>query len=245
LPEALLGNRVSRLTSHPKFPRDPRVLGCGRIIHKSRLQQRGLGSALKKLTEYFLIRLVAGLLIVAPIYLAIILLLKAMKSIAGLVKPFSHLVPAWLPADQVLSLLLVLVSCFFIGLAVRTPMGRAAWERMENSLFQRLPGYALIRSLTQRLAGETRDQAWKPALAEIEDALVPAFIIEELEDGRLTIFVPSVPTPLAGAVYILSADRVHALDIPFTQAVKVISRWGSGSKQLVGAMEPPRRPAAA
>jgi len=195
----------------------------------------------KKLTEYFLIRLVAGLLIVAPIYLAIILLLKAMKSIAGLVKPFTHLVPAWLPADQVLSLLLVLVSCFFIGLAVRTPVGQAARERLENSLFQRLPGYALLRSLTQRLAGETRDQAWKPALAEIEDALVPAFIIEELEDGRLTIFVPSVPTPLAGAVYILSADRVHALNIPFTQAVKVISRWGSGSKQLVAAMESPRR----
>ena len=84
---------------------------------------------MKKLTEYFLIRLVAGLLIVAPIYLAIILLLKAMKSIAGLVKPFTHLVPAWLPADQVLSLLLVLVSCFFIGLAVRTPVGQAAWER--------------------------------------------------------------------------------------------------------------------
>jgi uncharacterized membrane protein len=194
----------------------------------------------KKLTEYVLTRLIAGVLIVAPIYLAILLLLKAMKTAAGLVKPFAHLVPAWLPADQVLSLLLVLVCCFFIGLAVRTPAGRAARERLEKSLFERLPGYALIRSLTQRLAGETRDQAWKPALAEIEEALVPAFIIEEFEDGRLTVFVPSVPTPLAGAVYILSADRVHPLNIPFTQAVKVISRWGSGSKELVAAMEMPR-----
>jgi uncharacterized membrane protein len=195
---------------------------------------------MKKLTEYVLTRLIAGVLIVAPIYLAILLLLKAMKSAAGLVKPFAHLVPAWLPADQFLSLLLVLVSCFFIGLAVRTPVGRAVWERVENSLFQRLPGYALIRSLTQRLAGETRDQAWKPALAEIEEALVPAFVIEEFEDGRLTVFVPSVPTPLAGAVYILSADRVHPLNIPFTQAVRVISRWGLGSKELVAAMEIPR-----
>jgi len=194
----------------------------------------------KKLTEYVLTRLIAGVLIVAPIYLAILLSLKAMKTAAGLVKPFAHLVPAWLPADQVLSLLLVLVCCFFIGLAVRTPAGRAARERLEKSLFERLPGYALIRSLTQRLAGETRDQAWKPALAEIEEALVPAFIIEEFEDGRLTVFVPSVPTPLAGAVYILSADRVHPLNIPFTQAVKVISRWGSGSKELVAAMEMPR-----
>ena len=40
---------------------------------------------------------------------------------------------------------------------------------------------------------------WKPALVEIEEALVPAFIIEELEDQRVTVFVPSVPTPFAGA----------------------------------------------
>ena len=71
---------------------------------------------------------------------------------------------------------------------------------------------------------------------EIEDALVPAFIIEELDDGRFTVFVPSVPTPLAGAVYVLRRERVHVLDIPFTQAVRSISRWGSGSGELVAAM---------
>ena len=29
------------------------------------------------------------------------------------------------------------------------------------------------------MAGSREEQAWKPALAEIEEALVPAFIIEE------------------------------------------------------------------
>ena len=107
----------------------------------------------------------------------------------------------------------------------------------KNSLFERLPGYALLRSLTQQLAGKTEDKTWKPALAEIEDALVPAFIIEELENRSFTVFVPSIPTPLAGAVYILTSDRVHPLDVPFTQAIKTISRWGSGSKDLLAAMK--------
>jgi uncharacterized membrane protein len=74
-------------------------------------------------------------------------------------------------------------------------------------------------------------------MVEIEDALVPAFIIEELNDGRMTVFVPSVPTPLAGAVYVLDRQRVHPLDIPFTQAVSAISRWGAGSSELVAAMQ--------
>jgi uncharacterized membrane protein len=186
--------------------------------------------------EFLANALVGGLLIVLPIYLAVLVLLKGMKSVAALVRPLTGLVPDWLPAENLLSLALVLVVCFLIGIAVRTRVGRILRERIEKSLFERLPGYALFRSLTQRLAGEGRESTWKPALVEIEEALVPAFIIEELEDGRFTIFVPSVPTPFAGAVYILSPERVHALDVPFTQAISSISRWGSGSKDLVAAM---------
>jgi uncharacterized membrane protein len=107
--------------------------------------------------------------------------------------------------------------------------------------FERLPGYSLLRSLTHRLAGDGEENTWKPVLVELEDALVPAFIIEELDDGRFTVFVPSVPTPLAGAVYVLSRERVHILDVPFTQAVSSISRWGAGSKDLVAAMPPTGR----
>ena len=100
----------------------------------------------------------------------------------------------------------------------------------------------MFRSMTRQLTGAARESAWKPALAEIEEALVPAFIVEELDDGRFTVFIPSVPTPLAGAIYILDAARVHPLDVPFTQTVKAITRWGLGSKELVAAMEGSRTP---
>jgi uncharacterized membrane protein len=160
-----------------------------------------------------------------------------MKAVAGLVRPFARLLPAWFPAEQVLSLLFVLTICFLIGAAVRTAAGRAARERIEKSLFERIPGYALFRSLTQQLAGSPEEHVWKPALAEIEEALVPAFIIEELDDGRFTVFVPSAPTPLSGSVYILTPERVHPVDVPFTHAIKSLSRWGSGSKELVAAMK--------
>jgi uncharacterized membrane protein len=191
---------------------------------------------MKLVRDFLANALVGGLLIVLPIYLAVLLLLKGMKSVATLVRPLTELLPEGLPAEKLLSLALVLIVCFLIGIAVRTRLGALLRERIEKSLFERLPGYALFRSLTQRLAGEGRESAWKPALVEIEEALVPAFIIEELEDGRLTVFVPSVPTPFAGAVYILTRERVHALDVPFTQAIQSVSRWGSGAKELVAAM---------
>ena len=188
------------------------------------------------LREFVTNTLVGGGLVVLPLYLAVLLLLKGMQAAAGFVRPVAMLLPEGLPAEGLLSLLLALIICFLIGVAVRTRTGRAVRERIEVSFFGRLPGYALFRSLTQRLAGQTNENVWKPALVEIEDALVPAFIIEEVDHERVTVFVPSVPTPLAGAVYILSRTRVHAVDVPFTQAIQSISRWGSGSKDLVAAM---------
>ena len=182
----------------------------------------------------------AGILVVAPVYLGVLLLLKAMQSLGAVVHPIAELLPDWLPAERLLSLLVVLAICLVIGYLVRTAAGHAVRELLEHAIFEKLPGYTLFRSLTLRLAGQSEDTTWKPALAEIEEALVPAFIIEELADGRYTVFVPSVPTPLAGAVYVLTPERVHLVNISFTRAIRTVSRWGAGCKELVAAMEDQR-----
>jgi uncharacterized membrane protein len=183
-----------------------------------------------------------GLLIVVPVYFAVLLLLKGMKSVANLVSPLAQLLPEWVPAEELLSLLLVLAICVVIGASVGTRIGQDVRNWIEKTLFEKIPGYALIRSLTHQVAGHSRENTWKAALFQSDEALVPAFIIEELDDGRYTVFVPSIPTPFAGAVYVLDRRRVFPLDVPFTDAVKVVSRWGSGAKDLVAAMEKGAKP---
>ena len=194
--------------------------------------------------KWILKTMMTGLLVVAPVYLAVLLLAGASKKVIGIVRPVAVFIPDWLPGENLLALLLVLGFCIFIGAALATHHGKSALEKAERALFGRLPGYAVLRGLTQQLAGGGQDSEanWKPALVEIEEALVPGFVIEELPDGRLTVFVPSVPTPMAGAVYVLTPERVHLVDVKFTVAVKTISRWGSGMGELVAAMEKPKSP---
>ena len=192
---------------------------------------------MRKFWKYGWSAVLTGVLVILPVYFTALLLLKAMKTVTKLVRPLARLLPDWFPAEHVLSFLLVVIFCFLVGIAVRTSIGQVARNRIESSVLQKIPGYTLFRSMTRQLAGDSGETAWKAALVEIEDALVPALIIEELDDGSFTVFVPSVPTPMAGAVYILAAHRVHPLDVPFTQVLKAISRWGSGSKDLVAAME--------
>jgi uncharacterized membrane protein len=179
----------------------------------------------------------AGVLVLIPIYLAFLLLLKALGSVAGLVKPIAKLLPHSIPAESLLSLLFVLLICMLVGVAIKTRPGMVVRNKLERTFFERIPGYAMLRNLTQQIAGKSRGNVWKPAMFESDEGLVPAFIIEKFDDGRYTIFVPSIPTPFAGAVYVIEAARVHPLDVPFTQALNTVSRWGSGAKDLVAAME--------
>ncbi len=181
-------------------------------------------------------RIITGALVLVPVYLAILLLLKAVKSLGVLLVPIAALLPASLPAVELLAVALMIVLCFIAGALVQTVSGDSVRQWLERSVLERIPGYSLLRSLARQVAGTAQESAWQPALVEIEEALVPAFIIETLPDGRYTVFVSSVPSPLAGAVYILEASRVHPVDVPFTQAIKVCSHWGEGAKDLVAAM---------
>jgi uncharacterized membrane protein len=199
--------------------------------------------AVKRLSEFVVKALMSGVLLALPPYIALLLLLRAAKSVAHLVHPIAALLPQWwLFKDTAVACLIVLFVCFMIGAAVTTRPGRWAQGRIDRSVLARIPGYILVRSLTAQLLGDGHESAWKPALAEIENGLVPAFIIEAVDDRRFTVFVPSVPAPLEGSIYILHEDRVHPLRASFAQTLKTLSRCGQGARNLVAAMEAPKQP---
>jgi uncharacterized membrane protein len=189
-----------------------------------------------RIAEFTKTTLIGGLLIVLPLYVALLLLAKTVSGLLALLRPITAQIPAEVEFRAVIAVLILIAVCFLAGLAVRTGPGLRAKNALERNLLERIPGYGLLRGLASRVTGTSEDSTFAVALVEIEEALVPAFIVEELKDGSFTVFVPSVPTPAAGSVYILPPDRVHRVDVPFTTAVAVISKWGAGSGALVEAM---------
>ena len=187
---------------------------------------------MKGLAELTKTTLIGGLLVILPIYLSILLLVKTLAGVVALMAPVTATIPASAQFREVIAIVIVLAVCLLAGFVVRTGPGLRAKNALERSVLRKIPGYALVRGLAERVSGEDTDGAFQPALVEIEDALSPGFIIEELEDGRYTVLVPSVPTPAAGSLFILPRERVHPLDVPFTQAVTVISKWGAGAGAL-------------
>ena len=193
---------------------------------------------MKRGLEFVKVTILGGVVVILPMAAAMLLSARMLAALEGAVDPVATQLPFGGPVARVVALVVILAGCFVTGLVVRTQVGRRANAWLESKVLERLPAYGLLRSLGKRVAGEGEDLEMSPALAEIEDALVPAFVVERHNDGRFTVFVPAIPTPTVGAVYVLPAARVHLLDVPLTTLVQCITRWGAGSRELIVAMKP-------
>lgn len=194
---------------------------------------------MKAISEFIKSTLIGGLLVILPIGILVMLVLKIVGMLKPLVAPIVARLPDEFRFPTVIASVLLLLACFIAGLLARTGAGQGAVNFFERRVLNRIPGYSMIRSLTRRIGNVEEGEAFAPALAEIEEALVPAFVVETHEDGRYTVFVPSAPTPAAGSIYIMARERVHLVDAPFLQTVKCVSRFGAGSGELLQAMRAP------
>ena len=191
---------------------------------------------MKGLAEFTRTTLVGGVLVVLPVYVSILLLAKSLALVVTLLSPVTAQIPEAMQFRELIASLILIAVCFIAGMIAHTGLGRRAQLAVERNLFNRIPGYALVRGLAARVAGRQEDDMFAVALVEMDDGLVMAFVVERHDDGAFTVFVPSVPTPAAGAVYIVAKERVHLVDVAFAKAASVVSKWGVGARDLRAAM---------
>ena len=181
--------------------------------------------------------LVTGLVIVLPAWLALLLLLKVLVQLGVLVKPIAKEMPKGVDHPQVVALVVFVLICLLVGLLVHTSVGQFIGKALSERIFNRVPGYQPLRNIARQFSDMEAKDGFKPALIEVEDGcLAPAFLIENHGDGQSTVFMPSVPTPMAGAIFIMPSERVHPIDVPVTTMMKCISKWGAGTSELLAAL---------
>jgi uncharacterized membrane protein len=184
--------------------------------------------------------LVTGLLIVLPAWLAVLLLIKLLVKLGVLVKPLAAHMPSGVNHPQIIATVVFILLCLLVGLLVHTAVGRIIGRALGDNVFNRVPGYQSLRNIARQLHDMDARDGFKPALIEVEDGcLAPAFLIDVHDNGLSTVFMPSVPTPMAGSVFIMPSGRVHPIDVPVTTMMKCISKWGAGSAELLAALGNP------
>jgi uncharacterized membrane protein len=181
--------------------------------------------------------LVTGLLIVLPAWLALLLLVKLLVKLGVLVRPISRQMPEGINHPHIIAGLALLLLCLIVGILVNTAIGRMIGRSLGENFFAHVPGYQSLRNIARQFGDNTMRDGFRPALIDVEDGcLAPAFLIEVHTNGRSTVFMPSVPTPMAGSIFIMPSERVHPIDVPVTAMMKCITKWGAGSSELLKAL---------
>ena len=184
--------------------------------------------------------LLGGLIVVLPAWLAVLLVLKALEHLQIFVKPISSHLPRTIDHSKIIAILVLFALCFLVAVAIRTAIGPRAKRLAEHAVLEKIPGYTTLRGFAAQLADQNLSASFQPALVEIEEALVPGFIVEQHSGNRSTVFIPSVPTPKAEALYIVDNNRVHPLDVSAVSVMQCIAKWGGGSDNLVAAYDAAR-----
>lgn len=192
--------------------------------------------AMKQAIEFIKTTMLGGALIIVPAAAIVFLLAKVARGLKHALDPLAAELPSGIQFPYLTEVVTVVAICFIAGLLVRTRPGRWVGSLIERYVFDRVPGYALAKSLTGTSVSGATAQGMIPALVEMEEGLVPALIIERHDDGYVTVFVPSPPVPTVGQAYVFESSKAHPVDVSLPQFIACITKWGLGAQALRLAM---------
>lgn len=195
---------------------------------------------MKNILDFLKTTIIGGLFVLLPIILLYLALCETLGVLVLLATPIADLIiPGHLEETQfpvlVALVLLVLIS-FILGLIMLSDIGRRFGNWLERMIIGKVPGYNAIKSLTTGFTGSQENSSFRPALLKSADGEKEfVYIIEEQDDGDLTVMVPWSPTPFAGSIRIVPRDRVKSLDVSMAKLTEALSQWGVGSKKILAA----------
>ncbi len=197
-----------------------------------------MGKLLKTLGRKF----VSGFLILLPFLLAYLLIGGFYDLTVLLTAPLQDVIPQFgilSPTGRQLAILGLLFLIFvLIGMLKDTAPAQRLGGWIEREYFNRFPPYRVVRDITRQLGGEEL-KSMKPALLDLGPGVsTVAFIVEELEGDRLTVFQPLTALPTMGTLKIVDSDKVQPLDTAFMDAVGWYFNWGADTQAALGPPKP-------
>jgi uncharacterized membrane protein len=129
------------------------------------------------------------------------------------------------------------VSCFVVGIVVKTRVGRFIQESLEGYILRFAPGYSIIKETVMQFLGKKKFPFSPVVLVRAfeNDTLMTGFITDEHSDGLCTVFVPTGPNVTTGFVFHLSQENVYPVNVSADQAIRTVISCGVGSDRLIKA----------
>ena len=198
------------------------------------------GAVMDKLKSFLKTSLLGGVVVILPIAILVSVMLWLFNLVSGLIEPLTRFLikDSQLNeyAAEIIVIVLILTTCFFVGVLVRTRLGGFLYRVIESRILKLAPGYSMVKETVTQVFGSKSESPFSSvALAQIfcNDTQVTCFITDKHENGMYTLFVPTGPNPTSGLIYHLDEKYVHPVDIPVQDAMRSIISCGAGTAKLL------------
>ena len=180
--------------------------------------------------------LIGGLLFLIPLVIIVVVIGKAIGIMMVIAEPMADLLPVdsigGIALANLLALLCLLFICYLAGLVARISLASKAMKAVEEQALMKIPGYVMIKAITSGIdASET--QGMKPVLLTLGTVQRVGLEIEQLEDGRSVVFIPSPPNRFSGITQIMPADQVEYLDVSVMEIMDYTEQYNRGTDALL------------
>ncbi len=177
--------------------------------------------------------IIYGLIVLVPVAIIVLLLAKIVEVLEAVGEPLGLQSVLGTAVAIALGILLLLALCYGVGVFVRSRRTGVSFERIESALLSKVPGYEVLGNVLKGFADDKR--SFPPVLVNLygPDAAVFAMIMDENEDGTLTIFVPASPALTVGVVHVVNPSLVTRLEASVADVTGCVSQWGIGSRKVL------------
>jgi uncharacterized membrane protein len=191
----------------------------------------------------------AGILIIVPLAVTVLILKWLFQSIDGILSPavdavFGRHIPG-------IGFGAIIVLIYLAGLFTRNALGWRILQRCE-SLLEEVP---IIREIysTARQILESVMLPHEGAFKEVVLVEFPrpgmrtiGFITNRLMDSSgqqlVNVYIPTTPNPTSGHLEIIPEDDVCHIDMPVDEAIKMVVSGGTVSPDVIQSMKQDKRP---
>lgn len=172
-----------------------------------------------------------GIFFLIPIILLIVLFERAIE----LIQPLSSHVESIFGLEEnriitpfIISVTLVLLICLIAGYIAQRGMGKRMIEWIEDHILVLFPGYKLMKTTFEQRAGIAQNHNFPVVLVPI-DGWMMAFLVEELEDEKVMVFVPGSPETWSGNLIIFDKSKIKKTDLTQHEVHKIGRSLGISS----------------
>jgi uncharacterized membrane protein len=197
--------------------------------------------SLRRLINFVKSTVVGGVFVLVPLVLLSIVLGQAASFAYEIIHPVVQIMPVKSVSTVSLAfgiaILAIVLICFLAGLAARTAVSQWFVGSLEQVIVTFVPGYGLMKSMGQGWVGVYAKEPHQSVLVRFDDSEQIGFVMDTLADGRLAVFLPSVPNPWSGALVFVTADRIKPLPLTTKDTIECLRQLGANTSKLLSKVQ--------